>query len=361
MNEDQRCDAPQASSASATSLTALNGLRAVRRRANRRRAAVLAALGVLAIALCYVDLSYGRTFYEPSAVFDVLAGRDVPGVGFIIGELRLPRVIVGALAGIAFGMAGASFQLMLRNTMASPDIIGITSGANLTAVVGIIVLHWSGTRLSLLAMAGGLATAAAVSWLSWKGTLAPTRLLLMGIGLAAALNAATSWVLIRGDQWDMQAASRWLTGSLASSDWTDVPQLAVIVVLTGAPLMLLVRQIDVLRLGDAAARELGVRVDLVQATVIVLAVILLSSATAASGPIAFVSFLSGPIAAWLSGPSRPALATAGLVGASIVLLSDIVAQHVPPVQLPVGVITGIIGGPALIALMVRMSRKQVFA
>ncbi|MCH9276960.1 iron ABC transporter permease [Bifidobacterium amazonense] len=339
---------------------ALHGLRTVRRRATRRRILVLAALAALTLLLFYLDLSYGRTFYEPSKVFGVLAGQDVPGAGFIIGELRLPRVIVGTLAGIAFGMAGSSFQLMLRNTMASPDIIGITSGANLAAVVGIIVLHWSGTGLSMLAMAGGLATAAAVSWLSWKGILAPTRLLLMGIGLAAALNAATSWVLIRGDQWDMQAASRWLTGSLASADWSDVPQLAVIVIVAGVPLLALARQIDVLRLGESTARELGVRVDLVQTMVIVLAVILLSSATAASGPIAFVSFLSGPIAAWLSGPSRPALAPAGLVGASIVLLSDIVAQHVPPTQLPVGVITGIIGGPALIALMVRMSRKQVF-
>ncbi|KAA8816992.1 FecCD family ABC transporter permease [Bifidobacterium vespertilionis] len=346
-----------ASSISAAS-AALTGLRRTRARAARRRAIALIVLVALTAALFVIDLAYGRKFYALDDVARVVMGQDVPGATFIIGELRLPRVIVGTLCGLAFGMAGVCFQQMLRNTMASPDIIGITSGANLAAVVGIILLKWSGLPLSALAMAGGLITALVTSGLSWKGTIAPSRLILMGIGLSAALNAATSWVLIRGDQWDIQAASRWLTGSLASSDWTDVPQLAAILIVTAVPLMLLVGQIDVLRLGDPMARSLGVRTNAVQTAVIVLAVLLLSSATAASGPIAFVAFLSGPIASWAAGPSKPPLAASGLVGASIVLLSDIVAQHIPPTQLPVGVVTSVIGGPVLIILLIRLSRKQ---
>lgn len=339
--------------------TALRYVRRSRARARRRHMAVTFALVVLVLTLAYVDLAYGRRFYEPGDVLEVLSGSQPSPIRFIIMQIRLPRVLVGLFAGLAFGMAGAGFQRIMRNMMASPDIIGITAGANLAAVFGIIVLGISGPLLASMAVAGGLLTASCVVALAWKGTFAPTRLILMGIGLAAALNAAASWIMVQADQWDMQAASRWLTGSLGSTTWEDMPGLAVAVLVAGGGLLMLTRHVDSLRFGGEVATGLGVRVTFVQGTVIVLAVLLLSCATASCGPVAFVSFLSGPIAERLSGPSRTALLPAGLVGGALMLSADIVAQHLPFAQLPVGVVTSLIGCPMLVMLMIRMNRKQV--
>lgn len=348
--------------ANGTAVTAVTAhLRDLRRRQRMRSLLVTLMLGILAATLFVADLAFGHEIYPIGDILKVLGGEFVPGLSFTIGELRLPRVVVGLLAGFAFGVAGVSFQQMLRNTMASPDIIGITAGANLTAVFAIIVLGWSGPSLSAAAVVGGILTALLTVRLAWRGTFSTGRLILMGIGVAAALNAATSWILVRGDQWNIQQASRWLTGSLASSDWSDVPALAAVTVLAAVPLIALARQVDVMRFGDPMARGLGVRVESVQMTVIVLSVLLLSTATASSGPISFVSFLSGPLAMWLNGPHRPAIVQSGLVGSCIVLAADIVAQHIPPTQLPVGVVTSIIAGPILILLIIRLSRKQVLA
>ena len=335
-----------------------SSIRRIRRRASQRAVSVTCALMLLTAVLFMTDLIYGHEIYAIDDVVAVLAGRDVPGVSFIIGELRLPRAIIGVFSGLAFGMAGASFQHLLRNLLASPDIIGITAGANTAAVFGIIVLGWSGVPLSMLAMAGGILTAIAVSWLAWTGSFAPNRLILMGIGVAAMLSAASSWILIRGDQWDIQSASRWLTGSLSSADWVDVPFLVTVVIVAGILLIMNNRRVDVMRFGEQTATGLGVRVNVTQVSVIVLAVLMLSAATAASGPIAFVSFLAGPIAARLVGPHQPAIAQAGLVGACLVIAADIIAQHAPSTQMPVGVVTSILGGPILVALLIRWTHRQ---
>lgn len=337
-------------------------LRRARRRAKSRSVFVTVLLLFALLVLLYLDLAFGHEIYSSADIASVidrmLHDETVPGLSFAIGELRMPRVIIGALCGVAFGMAGASFQHMLRNLMASPDIIGITAGANTAAVFGIVILGLSGVGLSAFALLGGLATAALIIWLSWEHTPNIGKLILMGIGLAAALNALTSWILIRADQWDMQAAQRWLTGSLSDASWQQVGPLAVIVIVTGLLLTLLNRHIDMLRLGPSMATGLGVRVAPTQIAVLLLAVILLSAATATSGPIAFVSFLAGPIAAWLAGPNKPAIGRAGLVGASLVLASDIVAQHLPGAHVPVGVVTSLIGGPILVILMIRMARNK---
>ncbi|MDF7664493.1 iron chelate uptake ABC transporter family permease subunit [Bifidobacterium sp. ESL0763] len=339
-------------------------LRRSRRREHLRSAAVTTLLLVLLVALAYVDLAFGHELYSFSDIVSVaeakLAGGDpVPGLSFVIAELRAPRVAVGALCGLAFGLAGATFQHILRNIMASPDIIGITAGANTAAAFGIVVLGLSGLRLSAFALIGGLATAALVIALAWEGgTPSIGKLILMGIGLAAALNAVSSWILIRADQWDMQSAQRWLTGSLADAAWPQVAPIAVVVIVAGLALTALNPHVDMLRFGPKLATGLGVRVARTQIAAMLLAVVLLSAATATSGPIAFVAFLSGPIAARLAGPGKPAIGRAGIVGACLVLASDIVAQHLPQAHVPVGVVTSLIGGPILVILMIRMARGK---
>ena len=333
-------------------------LQRIRRAHAIRSLTVTVLLVILLVALALADLALGHRVYSMSDLLGVVWGQSDEGTRFVILQLRMPRTLIGCVAGIAFGMAGIGFQHLLRNMMASPDIIGITAGANTAAIFGIVVLGLSGMPLACLAVMGGLLTALLVMALAWRGSFDPTRLILIGIGVAAGFNALGSWLMIRSDQWNIQAATRWLTGSLADAQWTDLPILATTTLLGATLLLALDRNISTLQLGPEMAAGLGVRVSRVQFQVIIVGVLLLSVATATTGPISFVSFLSGPIAAVLVGRGASALIQSGLVGGCLVLGSDIVAQHLPTTQVPVGIITSIVGGPVLIAIMVLMTRRQ---
>ncbi len=333
-------------------------LQRIRRAHAIRSLTVTVLLVILLVALALADLALGHRVYSMSDLLGVVWGQSDEGTRFVILQLRMPRTLIGCVAGIAFGMAGIGFQHLLRNMMASPDIIGITAGANTAAIFGIVVLGLSGMPLACLAVMGGLLTALLVMALAWRGSFDPTRLILIGIGVAAGFNALGSWLMIRSDQWDIQTATRWLTGSLADAHWTDLPILATTTLLGATLLLALDRNISTLQLGPEMAAGLGVRVSRVQFQVIIVGVLLLSVATATTGPISFVSFLSGPIATVLVGRGASALIQSGLVGGCLVLGSDIVAQHLPSAQVPVGIITSIVGGPVLIAIMVLMTRRQ---
>ncbi|RMA47027.1 hypothetical protein CI603_02015 [Bifidobacterium sp. wkB338] len=333
-------------------------LQRIRRAHAIRSLTVTVLLVILLVALALADLALGHRVYSMSDLLGVVWGQSDEGTRFVILQLRMPRTLIGCVAGIAFGMAGIGFQHLLRNMMASPDIIGITAGANTAAIFGIVVLGLSGMPLACLAVMGGLLTALLVMALAWRGSFDPTRLILIGIGVAAGFNALGSWLMIRSDQWNIQAATRWLTGSLADAQWTDLPILATTALLGATLLLALDRNISTLQLGPEMAAGLGVRVSRVQFQVIIVGVLLLSVATATTGPISFVSFLSGPIATVLVGRGASALIQSGLVGGCLVLGSDIVAQHLPSAQVPVGIITSIVGGPVLIAIMVLMTRRQ---
>ena len=336
----------------------MTDLQRIRRAQTIRSLAVTILLVILLFGLTLADLVLGHRAYSMNDLIGTVWGQGDEGTRFVILQLRLPRTLIGCVAGMAFGMAGIGFQHLLRNMMASPDIIGITAGANTAAIFGIVVLGLSGMPLACLAVMGGLLTALLVMALAWRGSFDPTRLILIGIGVAAGFNALGSWLMIRSDQWDIQTATRWLTGSLADAQWTDLPILATTTLLGATLLLALDRNVSTLQLGPEMAAGLGVRVSRVQFQVIIVGVLLLSVATATTGPISFVSFLSGPIATVLVGRGASALIQSGLVGGCLVLGSDIVAQHLPSAQVPVGIITSIVGGPVLIAIMVLMTRRQ---
>ena len=332
----------------------MTDLQRIRRTHTVRSLAVTILLVLLLVALALADLVLGHRTYSMNDLVGAVWGQGDEGTRFVILQLRLPRTLIGCVA----GMAGIGFQHLLRNMMASPDIIGITAGANTAAIFGIVVLGLSGMPLACLAVMGGLLTALLVMALAWRGSFDPTRLILIGIGVAAGFNALGSWLMIRSDQWDIQTATRWLTGSLADAQWTDLPILATATLLGAMLLLALDRNVSTLQLGQEMAAGLGVRVSRVQFQVIIVGVLLLAVATATTGPISFVSFLSGPIAAVLVGRGASALIQSGLVGGCLVLGSDIVAQHLPTTQVPVGIVTSIVGGPVLIAIMVLMTRRQ---
>ncbi|HWI31830.1 MAG TPA: iron chelate uptake ABC transporter family permease subunit [Microbacterium sp.] len=328
-----------------------------RRARTRRRATVTVALVVTTVAVFAGALMIGNTFYGPIDVLRVLLGETVPGASFTVGELRLPRAVMGILAGFAFGIAGVTFQTMLRNPLASPDVIGITAGASAAAVVAIIVFSLNETLVSGFALAGALLTAAAIYLLSNKGGFAGARLILIGIAVAAMLHSVITYLLSRAPAWDLQAAMQWLTGSLNGATWSAVLPLAVASAVVVPLLLAQERGLGVLRLGDDSAAGLGVAVRRTRVLLILAAVALLALATAACGPIAFVAFMAGPIAARIAGPGASLLLPSGLVGALLVLVADLAAQFAFDSRYPVGVVTGVLGAPYLVYLLVRTNRS----
>lgn len=328
------------------------------RRARMRRRTVVTVVLAVAIGVVFsLSLMIGSTFYTPDEVVRVIAGQTVPGASFSVGELRLPRASMGLLTGLCFGIAGVTFQTMLRNPLASPDIIGINAGASAAAVFGIVFLSLSDTMVSVFALVGAVATAAAIYFLSNRGGFAGTRLILIGIGVAAMLNSVITYVLSRAASWDLQTAMHWLTGSLNGASWDSVAPLALAVLILVPGLLLQDRELGVLRLGDDSAAALGVPVARTRILVILAAVALLAFATAAAGPIAFVAFMSGPIAARLVGPGASLLLPSAFVGALLVLVADLLGQFAFGTRYPVGVVTGVLGAPYLIYLLIRTNRS----
>lgn len=332
-------------------------LAAGRRDRARRRVIVVVALALVVAFFFGLSLMIGHTFYGFSDVWHVILGDFVPGASFTVGELRLPRASLGLLAGSAFGIGGVTFQTMLRNPLASPDIIGISQGASAAGVFAIVVLGLSGPAVSMTAVVAALVTALTIYVLAWKDGVVGTRLVLIGIGIAAMLHSLISWVLMQASEWDLQVAMRWLTGSLNHASWEVVVPLLVAVMAVAPVLIAEGRKLQMLELGDDTAAALGVPVERVRLVCIVAAVLLVACATAAAGPIAFVAFLAGPIAARLVGPGGSLLVPAALVGALIVLVADLVGQWALGTRYPVGVVTGVLGAPYLVYLLARTNKS----
>ncbi|WP_284774837.1 iron chelate uptake ABC transporter family permease subunit [Agrobacterium sp. lyk4-40-TYG-31] len=322
----------------------------------RKRMRVIAALVVLIIVIFSLTLVLGQSFTPPMDVIRVLLGQDVPGAGFTVGQLRLPRAVLCVLAGLSFGLSGVAFQIMLRNPLASPDIIGISSGASAAAVFAIVVLSLKGPIVSVFAVAAGLGVALSVYALSSRNGVAGTRLILVGIGVSAMLESVIAYILSTAPAWSLQEAMRWLTGSVNGAQLSQVLPLLIGLAVFGTLLLSRQRDLEALRMGDDTAAALGVRVGETRILVIIAAVGMIAIATAITGPIAFVAFLSGPIAARIVGANGSLLLPAALIGALLVLAGDYAGQFLLPSRYPVGVITGALGAPYLIFLIIRVNR-----
>lgn len=346
--------------------------RAWRDRAGLNRTAGL-ALAVVAVFAASVLLgSYTVTIPD---FFKILAahltgGERIPGASFIVMEHKLPRAVVGTLIGAGFGLSGALFQTMLRNPLASPDVIGISYGASAAAVTAIVVFGASGAVVSGAAFAGALGVAALIYAISRSGSLgsggrrgdaAGSRLILAGVGIAAALHSVVSFLLTRADIRVAADVLIWLNGSLNSATWERAGILGLTLVVLVPAVVLLAGPLRILELGDDTAAGLGVRVNGARLAIVVTAVGLSAAATAAAGPVAFVAFLAGPIARrFLRKASLPASALAGVL---IVLSADFFAANIAPLLLggtvlPVGVVTGALGAPFLLWLLVTSNRKD---
>ena len=330
-----------------------------RRRESARARAVAAALLVLVIAMFALTLSYGDFQISlPDVVRSLLGQPTPPGVDYIMHDLRLPRASVSVLAGLAFGLAGAIFQQLLRNPLASPDVIGVSQGATTAAVVTVLVLGLEGGIVAAAGLAGALVTALVIYALSWRKGVGGYRFILVGIGIGTVLTSITSYILTRSDVKVAAEAMIWLTGSVNGRTWPQIVPLAVAVLILVPVALTLGRALTGMQLGDDLATAFGVRVQWSRFALLITAVCLAGMATSAAGPIAFVAFMSGPIAARLVGGGRPVLIQAALVGALLVLVSDFIGSHLlGSRQFPVGVVTGVIGAPYLLWLLATANRS----
>ena len=325
-----------------------SAVRRARRGPARRTRLVVTGLAVALVLAFAARTLLGDFTITLSDFFRILAGAEIPGASFILMESKLPRAVLGVLVGLAFGVGGAIFQGTLRNALASPDIIGVSVGASAAAVFAIVELDQRGLVVSLAAVAGAVLVALLVRFQA--GSVVGNRLVLIGVGLGAALYSVIQYLFTRADEWDAQLVLHWLAGSLNQADWTTIRLYGGLLLLLSPALLLLARSGRAAELGEDVAAGLGVTPRRSDALLLV-AVLLVALGVAAAGPVAFVAFLAGPIARALNG-GRTTLVGAGLAGAVIVVAADYVAAYlVPDVNYPVGVVTGAFGAPFLLWLM----------
>lgn len=331
-------------------------VRQQRKAPRRRRTLLTAGLGLLVFALLAVNILLGSYTVTIPDFFAMLGGKTIPGASFIVMENKLPQAILGLLAGASFGMAGAIFQSMLRNPLASPDIIGISYGASATAVAAMVIFGVRGAGVSVAAIIGALLVALLITLLA-RGR-GGTGLILIGIGAAAFMQAAVTFLLSRADINNAQEVLVWLTGSLNSANWERVTILALALVVLLPLIAGGSRDLGGLALGDDTAAGLGFNVPRARLLLTILGVLLAALATAAAGPISFVAFLSGPIAKRLNG-GVASLPLSALVGSAIVLAGNFAAVNaIPGTSLPVGVVTGALGAPFLLWLLISSNRAN---
>jgi iron complex transport system permease protein len=316
--------------------------------------AVLAALALL--ALCW-SVTVGDYPIALGEVFRTLAGRGVEPERLVIHELRLPRAALATSVGAAFGISGNLFQRITANPLASPDLIGINTGAAASAVAVIVLWSGSSTQVALGALAGATLAALAVYVLAWKGGVSPYRLILIGIAVSALLGAVTSWLLTKARIFDAARAARWLSGSVEGRGWDDVQPLWIAMAVLVPVALGLARQLRALELGDDAALALGSRVQRVRGVLLLIGVALAAVAVSASGPIVFVALAAPQIARRLTGGRTTGLLPAAAVGALLLSLSDLIARRaIAPEELPVGIVTAVLGAPYLLVLLALSNR-----
>jgi iron complex transport system permease protein len=338
---------------------ALAASSALRLRARRRPATIIAALIGLVLIVAGVGVAIGSYSLSAPELVRTLFGQGSGIENLIVFRLRLPRVVLGALVGAAFAIAGALFQTLLRNPLASPDIIGVSGGASVAAAFGILVLGLSGAAISLAAFVGAIVVAAAIYLLAWRGGITGFRFVLIGVGIAFVANAVLGYLITRGEVNEATQALVWMVGGLGGAEWSGILVLAVALAVLLPCVGLLAPRLRILQLGDEAAGGLGVGVERTRLAVILVAVILVAAATAFAGPVAFVAFVSAPIARRMLRTGGLALVPSALVGMLLVLASDLVAQHLLPGagQVPVGIVTGIVGAPYLLWLLATANRE----
>lgn len=317
---------------------------------------VTALITVLAIILAMISMSVGSMKIPLAQIFSTLAlGHDSGTNSHVVMNLRLPRVLTALGAGAALGASGAVFQSVSRNALGSPDLIGFTTGAATAVVIQIVLFGGTAIQVALSAVVGGVLTAALVYVLSMKGGVTGGyRLILIGIGVGAMLGALNTLLLVKGDLDNAVTANIWLAGSLDARKWSHALPLLVGVLILIPLLALLGRRATIMEMGDDMAQQLGISTERTRLALIFGAVLLAALATGAAGPIAFVALAAPQLVLRLSNSNTAPIVSGALMGALLLVAADMIVQVLPTAAtIPVGKMTGVIGGIYLIWLLTR--------
>lgn len=317
-------------------------------------ALLLLVLVLAAMAIGKYPLSLGDI---PGAFWRAITGAEAQGqTDTVLLSIRLPRIMAAVLVGAALAAAGAAYQGLFRNPLVSPDILGVSTGAGLGAVLGIF-LSLPVAGIQLLAFAGGLATVGLVYLI---GSMVQNRepvlvLVLAGVVVGSLAGAAISLLKILADPYDqLPAIVFWLLGSLASVRSAEVWSAAPLVLLGLIPLVLLRWRINVLSLGDEEAKALGVEAGRLRLIVITAATLMTASVVAVAGVIGWIGLVIPHLARMLVGPNFNRLLPAALLmGGAYMLLIDTLARTLASIEIPLGVLTAIIGAPFFLWLLAR--------
>lgn len=336
--------------------TAVPGQRA--RTPRLRGRLVVTFLAALTGCGALLALAMGSSEIALPEIIAATAGQGDSGTVFIVQQLRLPRVLAALAVGAALGASGLLLQGLLRNPMASPDVIGVTSGASLATVVAIgAAVPPLGLPVAAACGAGIATTLLQV--INSRTSAAGSRLVLIGIGLHAAASAGVALTMARLPIGRLGAAEVWLAGSLHARNWVHVTAATIGLAVALPAAFWLLRRLAVLELGDDLAIGAGVPVRRTRAGLLAFSAVLAGIAVAVAGPIAFVALGAPHIARRIVGPTRAATLTAAvLIGAFLVLAADVIGQRLfAPTALAAGVVTAALGAPYLLWLLHRMGRR----
>jgi len=327
-----------------------------RSRRRRRYALVLVGTLVVAAIAAVVGLTTGSFQASLGQVASALTGEGDGRTSVVVVGLRVPRILAALAIGAALGMAGAVFQTLARNPLASPDIVGFSAGSATGALVGLTLLAPAASPAAG-AWIGGLLTVVVVMAIARSVGVSRERTILAGIALSTLLSAVNDYLLTRAPLEIARNATQWLHGSLAATSLDDVALLLASIGILSLVLIVVYRDFRALELGDDTAVALGVRTGRVRLVLIVVAAILTGTATAVAGPIGFIALAAPQLARRAMGTSGIPLVGSAVTGAAVLLVADVTAQRaLAPLQIPVGLLTAVVGGAYLFWIVSRRRR-----
>lgn len=308
------------------------------------------------------DISLGSLTISLKDIVDSMfnSAQVTPIKQHILMDIRLPRALTALFAGISLGISGCLFQSLSRNPLGSPDVIGFTTGSATGALCAIVIFNLSMQGIIASAFIGGIATAVSVYVLASNRHLGESSytLILTGLAVGSLLAAFNALLLVKGDLENAIQANFWLAGSLNARTWSHVIPLITCTCLCFPLAIVIARQLRMLEMGDAIAAQLGINVRKLSLYVLIVAVLLSSAATAACGPIAFIALAAPKIFQAIHKSTSVAVIGSGLTGGNLLLAADIFTLNKPfSWVLPIGQVTGILGGIYLLWIMVFASRK----
>lgn len=324
---------------------------------------VFLGLSLVALAGLVLNVGVGEYPIAPPDVVRAILGfeADDGNYGFVVNTLRLPRALVALMVGVGLGLSGTILQGLTRNPLASPDIVGINAGASFAAVTVIVTLSGlSSAFIGPAAFVGAFTVAGLLYVLAWRGSSSPLRLVLIGVGLNAIAVALTTFMITFGEIMQVSQALIWITGSVYGRTWDHVwsmlPWLALFVPVA----LIYTRHLNALGLGDEVATGLGSNVERQRGLLVLTSVALAAASVSVAGAVGFVAFIAPHIARQLVGPNHGGLMpTAAMAGAAIVVLADLVGRTAfAPTEIPVGIITSIVGAPYFLYLLYRSSQTS---